>query len=127
MHQLGTLFPIDEIVTTNWDTYFEELCFATPIVEPHDYAYWNLPGRKVFKIHGSTNNVGSLVATEQDYAECYERLRTGLVGASLKHMLATKVLVFLVHLPRPQVNRVRLSGGASAPGRRPRFTIRLGG
>jgi NAD-dependent SIR2 family protein deacetylase len=92
--ELSTLFPITEIVTTNWDIYFERLCGAIPIVEPDDYAFWTMPGRKVFKIHGSMNNVGSLVATEQDYEECYERLRTGLIGASLKHMLATKTLVF---------------------------------
>ena len=28
--ELSTLFPITEIVTTNWDTYFERLCGATP-------------------------------------------------------------------------------------------------
>jgi len=92
--ELSTLFPLKEIVTTNWDTYFERLCGATPIVEPEDYAFWTLPGRKVFKIHGSVNNIGSLVATTEDYVECYERLRSGLIGASLKHMLATKTLVF---------------------------------
>jgi|SRR5581483_10588902 len=93
--ELATLFPITEVVTTNWDTYFEELCGATPIVAPDDYSFWNLPGRKVFKIHGSMNNIGSIVASESDYDACYERLRTGVIGASLKHMLATKTIVFV--------------------------------
>lgn len=92
--ELSTLFPITEIVTTNWDTYFESDCGAIPIVTPDDYGFWNLPGRKVFKIHGSISNVGSLVATAGDYEECYESLRTGLIGSSLKHMLATKTIIF---------------------------------
>jgi hypothetical protein len=92
--ELSTVYSISEIVTTNWDTYFEASCGANPIVAPDDYAFWTMPGRKVFKIHGSMNNVGSIVATEQDYERCYERLRSGVIGASLKHMLATKTLVF---------------------------------
>jgi SIR2-like domain len=94
-HELATLFYVDTIVTTNWDTYFEEDCGTTPIVTPKDYAFWGLRGRKVFKIHGSMNNVGSVVATEADYEACYESLREGVVGSTLKHILATKTIAFL--------------------------------
>jgi hypothetical protein len=93
--ELSTLFYVDTIVTTNWDTYFESECGATPIVTPQDYAFWSLPGRKVFKIHGSMNNVGSVIATEDDYAACHESLREGVIGSTLKHILATKTIVFL--------------------------------
>ena len=93
--ELATLFPINEIVTTNWDTYFEDECGATPIVTADDYGFWSLPGRKVFKIHGSINNVGSLIATNADYDECYKALQSGVMGGSLKHLLATKTIVFL--------------------------------
>jgi len=93
--EISTMFMVDTIVTTNWDTYFEEDCGAIPIVTEADYAFWNLPGRKVFKVHGSMNNVGSIVATEDDYERCYAQLREGVMGSTLKHMLATKTTVFL--------------------------------
>lgn len=60
-----------------------------------DYAFWDLPQRKVFKIHGSLNNVGSIVATEDDYRRCYRNLRSGVLGATLKHLLATKTVLFV--------------------------------
>ena len=92
---LVPLFSVENIVTTNWDTNFEDVCGATPIVVPDDYAFWDMPGRKVFKIHGSITNWGSIVATEADYRRCYRRLRDGVIGASLKHLLATKRAVFV--------------------------------
>jgi hypothetical protein len=93
--QLSTLFYVKEIITTNWDTYFEEECGATPIVIPDDYAFWGVSDRKVFKLHGSMNNLGSIVATEDDYERCYESLREGVIGSTLKHLLATKTIVFV--------------------------------
>jgi SIR2-like domain len=93
--ELGTLFYVQDILTTNWDTYFESECGAVPIVTADDYAFWNLPGRKVFKVHGSMNNVGSIIATERDYEACYARLREGVMGSSLKHLLATKTILFV--------------------------------
>jgi SIR2-like domain len=93
--ELSTLFMINTIVTTNWDTYFETQCGATPIVTEDDYAFWNLPGRKVFKVHGSMNNLGSIIATTGDYERCYAQLREGVIGSTLKHMLATKTTLFL--------------------------------
>ncbi len=93
--ELGTIYPIRDIITTNWDTLFEEMTDAIPIVTPEDYAFWDLPQRKVFKIHGSMSNVGTIVATESDYEKCYRRLRSGLIGSSLKHLLATKTILFV--------------------------------
>jgi NAD-dependent SIR2 family protein deacetylase len=93
--ELATAYFLNEIVTTNWDTYFEELASATPIVIPEDYAFWDLPGRKVFKLHGSMHNLSTIVATEGDYAKCYKRLKTGALGSTFKHILATKRIVFV--------------------------------
>lgn len=93
--ELSTIYPVNEIITTNWDDYFEKECGAVPIVSPEDFAFWDYPDRKVFKIHGSINNYGSIVATEQDYKKCYGKLRSGLIGSSLKLVLATKVVLFL--------------------------------
>ena len=93
--ELGTAWPISEVVTTNWDTYFERFAACRPITVPRDYHFWNLPGRKVFKIHGSITNPSSLVATKDDYAKCLVDLEKGVVGATLKHLLATKTVVFI--------------------------------
>lgn len=94
-HELSTIYQANEIITTNWDDYFEKECGAIPIVSPEDFAFWDHPGRKVFKIHGSINNYGSIVATEEDYKKCYRKLRSGLIGSSIKMVLATKVVLFL--------------------------------
>lgn len=93
--ELGPIYQIQDIVTTNWDTSFEDVCGAMPIVVPEDYAFWQTTGRKVFKIHGSITNWGTVVATDRDYAACYRRLSRGVIGASLKHLLATKQIMFV--------------------------------
>lgn len=93
--ELSTIFHLREIITTNWDEYFERECDAIPFVTAQDFAFWSLPGRKVLKIHGSISSLGSLVATRQDYDRCYARLSSGLLGSSLKLLLATKTIVFL--------------------------------
>jgi NAD-dependent SIR2 family protein deacetylase len=72
--ELATLYLADVIVTTNWDDYFERECGATPFVAPEDFAFWDVPGRKVFKLHGSVNSYSSLVATRPDYEACFERM-----------------------------------------------------
>jgi len=94
--ELSTIPYIQDIVTTNWDDLFERECDATPIVTPEDFgAFSDVAGRRVFKLHGSINNVGSIVATEEDYRKCYENLRTGLIGNKLKVLLASRVVVFI--------------------------------
>lgn len=93
--ELATLFFINSIFTTNWDDYFECECGALPIVAPEDFAFWNLPGRKVFKIHGSVNSYSSIIATREDYEHCYEKLKSGLIGSYLKVILATKTIIYI--------------------------------
>ncbi|QND71806.1 SIR2 family protein [Tardiphaga robiniae] len=93
--ELATFFPIDTIVTTNWDSYFEDICAATPFIEDRDIALWEVADRKVLKIHGSISNFGSIVATTTDYEACNERLKKGLLGAHLKSLLATRSTVFV--------------------------------
>jgi len=93
--ELGTLFLIREIVTTNWDTYFERYCYATPFVTDPDVSLWGAASRKVLKLHGSVNNFGSIVATSNDYVECAERLNVGLIGGLVKTILATRTVVFI--------------------------------
>jgi len=93
--ELSTMYPIDTIITTNWDDYFEKVCGAIPFVTAEDFAFWSIPGRKVFKIHGSVNSYGSLVATKKDYNRCYNQLSKGIIGSHLTLMLATKTIVYI--------------------------------
>jgi hypothetical protein len=93
--ELATMFPISEIITTNWDDYFERECGATAFVAADDFTFWNVPGRRVLKIHGSVNAFGSIVATRNDYERCYQRLSRGLLGSNLKVALATKTLLYI--------------------------------
>ena len=86
-HEMATIPWLDQIVTTNWDTFFETVAGAIPIVTPEDYAFWDMPGRHVFKIHGSISNLGTLVVTSRDYQRCYRRLVRGVIGSSLQHIL----------------------------------------
>ncbi|MCP6680660.1 SIR2 family protein [Bacillus nakamurai] len=94
-NELSTIHQITEIITTNWDDLFERKCGAVPIVTIQDFAFWNDPGRKVLKIHGSINNYGTVIATKEDYDKCYQSLNSGIIGSSLKTMLATKCVVFI--------------------------------
>lgn len=91
---LSTMYPIVDLVTTNWDTGFEDRCGATAIVTPTDYAFWDEPSRKVFKLHGSITSWGSIVATRKDYDRAAEDLRNKVIGGSLRHLLATKRVLF---------------------------------
>jgi len=93
--ELSTISHINKIITTNWDTAFEDYCQARPFVVDEDYAYYDLPGRRVFKIHGSIRNVSSLIATDEDYLRREQEFQTSAMGSSLKHFLATEVVVFI--------------------------------
>lgn len=93
--ELATIHHIKEIVTTNWDDLFEVECGAVPIVTAEDFVFWNYPGRKVLKLHGSVNNYGSIIATEEDYKKCYKKLSSNLIGGYLKTLLATKTILFV--------------------------------
>lgn len=93
--ELSEIHPIHTIITTNWDTYFEEYCGAIPITIPEDFAFWDDHSRFVIKIHGSINNLSSIIATTEDYDRCLEQLRNGIIGATLKTILVTKTVVFV--------------------------------
>lgn len=95
--ELSTIYSIKEIVTTNWDDYFEEVCGCTPHVTSEDFALSNSEERKVYKIHGSINNYGSIIATYEDYKKCYKNFHKNLIGSKLKLLLSSseKVVVFI--------------------------------
>ena len=67
---------IATVITTNWDTLFEDNCDMFPIIYNEDVALWDTFDKRVFKIHGSIKNIGSIIATEEDYENCYKKLST---------------------------------------------------
>lgn len=93
--EIATIPFIDTIVTTNWDTYFEDEMKAIPFVNSEDTAFWNTDSRKVLKIHGSITNYGSMIITEEDYKECFDKLHSNLIGSILKTLLSTKTILFI--------------------------------
>lgn len=93
--ELAEIHQIKTIITTNWDTYFEEYCDAMPITIPEDFAFFTDDSRHVLKIHGSINNLSSIIATTSDYQKCLDSLKNGVLGATLKNILATKTVVFI--------------------------------
>lgn len=94
-HELSTIAQIREVITTNWDQFFEEECGMIPIVVDGDYSFYNLPGRKVYKIHGSTSNVSTMILTSSDYARREAELRDSVIGGTLRHLLGTKIVLFV--------------------------------
>lgn len=86
---------IETIVTTNWDTFFEEYCDCSPIIDDADSTLWDVFNRRVFKIHGSINNIGSIIATEEDYNKSYNYLSNNLIGDRLKTILTSNTVVFI--------------------------------
>jgi len=92
--ELATVFTVDTIVTTNWDSIFERECRAQPFVNDADMAFWEAVERRVLKIHGSIDNLSTLVATRGDYDANLQKLKESLAGSRLKTLLATKTIVF---------------------------------
>lgn len=91
---LGNAPYLGAIITTNWDTYFEDVIGATPFVYDSDIPFWDSAKRPVLKIHGSLDNYSSIIASTEDYERCEERLREGALGAVLKQIFATKTCIF---------------------------------
>lgn len=92
---LAPLFMITDVVTTNWDDFFERECGFTPFVYDSDLAFWDASPRRAMKIHGSITNFGSIVATNEDYRLSYERLNDGPLGAHLKSLIARKTVAYV--------------------------------
>lgn len=100
--ELATLYAVDTVVTTNWDTYFERFCAAQPFVIPSDFAFWGASDRKVLKVHGSIANFGTLIATRTDYNNNSAELSGGMLGSFLKTLLSTKTIVFFGYSARDE-------------------------
>jgi hypothetical protein len=101
MHQMsrfhksiGPLYPLKDVITTNWDDFFERVCDFDAFVADSDMAFWQSSERRLMKIHGSIRSPGSIVATDADYRNSFRRLSKGPMGAVLKSLLAQKTLIY---------------------------------
>jgi hypothetical protein len=100
--ELASLFTINTIITTNWDDYFERECDASPFTFSENIAFWDAAERRILKVHGTIENLSSLVVTSEDYQACYERLLKNMIGSQLKLLLASKNIVFCGYSFRDQ-------------------------
>jgi NAD-dependent SIR2 family protein deacetylase len=91
---ISPLYMIKDIVTTNWDDFFERKCMVDAFVHDSDLAFWDATPRRVMKIHGSVTNLGSIVATSEDYQASFKRLNDGPLGAHLKSLIARKTVLY---------------------------------
>ena len=95
-HEEISVFPcVENLVTTNWDDFLETVSNATPFVYDTDVPFWDTSSRRVLKIHGSINDLGSIIATEEDYKRCYRELNRNTIGSKLKLFLAQNIIVFI--------------------------------
>jgi NAD-dependent SIR2 family protein deacetylase len=91
---MSPLYMIKDVITTNWDDFFERECKFDPFVYDSDLAFWDAAKRRVMKIHGSITNFGSIVATTNDYNQSFKRLNDGPLGAQLKSLIARKTVIY---------------------------------
>jgi NAD-dependent SIR2 family protein deacetylase len=122
--ELSTIWQIEEIVTTNWDDFFERVCGATPFITDKDLAFWSQVGRKVLKLHGSIHSLGDMVVTRQDYERCYDQLTVGVLGSRLKTLLADRTVVFVGYsLSDPDLMRLLTALTKQMDGLRPTYYV----
>jgi NAD-dependent SIR2 family protein deacetylase len=92
---ISPLYMITDVITTNWDDLFQQECNFSPFIYDSDLAFWDAATRRVMKIHGSISNLGSIVATAEDYKQSFRRLNDGPLGAQLKSLIARKTIVYV--------------------------------
>jgi NAD-dependent SIR2 family protein deacetylase len=92
---ISPLYMITDVITTNWDDFFERECNLDSFVYDGDMAFWDASNRRIMKIHGSITNFGSIVATSEDYQQSYKRLNDGPLGGQLKSLIARKTIIYV--------------------------------
>lgn len=90
--------PISVIVTTNWDRLLDNALRdagkrVTTVVDNYEVAFSNKSETLLVKMHGSIERPDSIVLTERDYQEFFERL-PNLVDMLL-YFFATRTFLFV--------------------------------
>jgi hypothetical protein len=122
--ELATIWQVKDIITTNWDLFFERECGAVPFISDRDLAFWSQADRRVLKLHGSVHSLGDIVVTAEDYRHCFRRLTSGLLGSHLKTLLADRTIVFIGYSLRDSdLRRILASLGKQLGELRPTYYL----
>lgn len=111
-HQAIARLPISVVVTTNWDRLLDESLTdagkrVTTVVENYEVAFSNCGDVLMVKMHGSIERPHTIVLTERDYQEFFERL-PNLVDMLL-YFFATRTFLFVGYsLSDPNFKRMYL-------------------
>jgi hypothetical protein len=97
-HQAIARLPLAVIVTTNWDCLLDEALSAAGkqvvrVVDNYEVAFANCGDVLLVKMHGSIERPDSIILTERDYQEFFERLPS-LVDMLL-YFFATRTFMFV--------------------------------
>ncbi len=93
-HSLLASLPVTEVVTTNYDTLFEDAAAAAgraAAVLPYEPAAGG--GRWLLKLHGSVTHPDDIVLTREDYLRYADR--RAALAAIVQAMLITRHMLFL--------------------------------
>lgn len=96
-HQLLTEIPqIDTIVTTNYDTLFEEAYGRrlNPIIHNLNIPYSDDKDVKLYKIHGDIKQTNTIVITRSDYSDFF-RKEDEPIWNKIKSLIAEKTILFV--------------------------------
>jgi hypothetical protein len=111
-HRAIARLPVSMIVTTNWDGLMEESLReegkrVATIVDNYEVAFSDYGDVLLVKMHGSIDRPQSIIATERDYDEFFERL-PNLVDMLL-YFFATRTFLFVGYsLADPNFKRMYL-------------------
>ncbi len=97
-HHAIARLPVSVIITTNWDRLLDRALMdagrrVTSVVDNYEVAFSGHSETLLVKMHGSIERPDSIVLTERDYQEFYERLPT-LVDMLL-YFFATRTFLFV--------------------------------
>ena len=115
--EISTMPYLTTFITTNWDRNFEEICHAKPFAYDTDMRFWEIPNRRVLKIHGTIDDYSSIVVTRDDYNDCEAKLKESLIGAKLKDILSNKTCIFVGYSMRDEDFKEIFSFVRSAQGK----------
>jgi hypothetical protein len=95
--QLASIPFIEHIVTTNFDTLFEQAYGSDKlhvVTDGTQLPYQDFSKTTLYKVHGSIENLNSLVLTEEDYRAFYTK-SDKLLWGYIESLMATRTLLFV--------------------------------
>lgn len=114
-HHLIAALPLTRVFTTNWDTLQETAWRqarkrVTLVVRDNELAYTDAQTIQLVKMHGTITQPDSIVVTEDDYLDFFDRRPQ--IAQALGHYAATQTLLFLGYsLSDPDFKRIMAEVG----------------